>query len=89
VWPAVECDGRSWRETDLGYADAIRKLVPGTVIATGEEARSGIRIVLETGTISIHPAQDEVGVEIAEISGWADHSLMVWRPGEEPFEDLA
>ena len=88
VWPVVHLDGRAWREPDLGYADALRKLTPGTVVSTTEETGSGIRLELTTGTLVIHPAKEEVFVEIAEIGGFADGGWMVWRPGEDSFEDL-
>ncbi|MEH0109856.1 aminopeptidase N [Tersicoccus sp. MR15.9] len=88
VWPVVEADGRLWREPDLGYADALRQLCPGTVTATSEATGSGIRIELDTGAVVLHPAREDVFVEIAELSGFADRAWMVWRPGEECFEDL-
>jgi hypothetical protein len=88
VWPAVEFGGRTWLEDDLGYADAIRRLTPGAVVATTERTGHGIRIELETGAFVIHPSVDEIDVEIAEIMGWSDGACMVWRPGEDGFEDL-
>jgi hypothetical protein len=89
VWPAVECAGRTWREPDLGYADALRKLSPGVVSATSEATGTGVRIDLDTGAVVIHPALDEVVVEIALLMGFDDGAGMVWRPGEDSFEDLA
>jgi len=89
VWPVVRQDGRQWREQELGYADALRRLAPGSVVSTTEESGSGIRIELDTGTIVIHPAKEEVFVEIAELSGFPDGRWMAWRPGEDSFEDLA
>ncbi|MGA5539774.1 hypothetical protein [Mycolicibacterium nivoides] len=88
VWPVVESAGRVWRETDLGYADSLRKLTPGTVASTAEQTGSGLRIELDTGTLVIHPALDEVYVEIAMLTGFDDGAWMVWRPGEDSFEDL-
>ncbi len=88
VWPVVESSGRVWRESDLGYADSLRKLTPGTVTATTEQTGIGIRIELDTGTVVIHPELDEVYVEIAMLTGFADGAWMVWRPGEDSFEDL-
>lgn len=88
VWPRVEFGGRTWEENDLGYADAVRRLTPGTVIATTEQTGRGIRIELDTGAFVIHPSIDEVYVEIAEIRGWSDGAWMVWRPGEDSFEDV-
>ena len=88
VWPVVQQDGCAWREQELGYADALRRLAPGTVVSTTEETGSGIRIELNTGTIVIHPAKEEVFVEIAELGGFPDGRWMAWRPGEDSFEDL-
>jgi len=89
VWPVVQQDGRLWREQDLGYANALRRLVPGTVVSTTEETGLGIRIELDTGAVVIHPAKEEIFVEIAELSGFADGRWMAWRSGEDSFEDLA
>jgi hypothetical protein len=88
VWPAVLRAGHLWHEPELGYADALRRLAPGTVIATAEQTGIGIRIDLDTGAVLIHPGRDEVYVEIAEITGFDDRAWMVWRPGEDSFEDL-
>lgn len=88
VWPVVEFDGRRWREIEDGYADALRRLTPGTVISTEEQTGSGLRIALDTGVLVIHPAPDEVHVEIAVLAGFEDRRWMVWRPGEESFEDV-
>ena len=88
VWPVIERSGRIWRESDLGYADTLRKLTPGTVSSTTERTGTGIRIELDTGAIVIHPKLEEVYVEIAEIMGFTDGAWMVWRPGEDSFEDL-
>jgi len=89
VWPVVQQDGRQRREQELGYADALRRLAPGTVVSTIEKTGSGIHIELDTGTIVIHPAKEEVFVEIAELSGFTDGRWMAWRPGEDSFQDLA
>lgn len=89
VWPVVQSAGRSWHEQDLGYADALRRLTPGTVTSTSEATGSGLRVELDTGTIVIHPAREDVYVEIAHLMGFSDQAWMVWRPGEESFEDLA
>lgn len=88
VWPVVEYGGRTWLEGDLGYADAIRRLMPGVVSATTERTGHGIRIELDTGAVVIHPNVEVVNVEIAEIMGWNDGAWMVWRPGEDSFEDI-
>jgi hypothetical protein len=89
VWPQIAMGGQMWREPDLGYADALRRLLPGMVVSTTEGTGEGIRIELDTGTVIIHPSIDEVHVEIAELMGFADRAWMTWRPGEDSFEDLA
>jgi hypothetical protein len=88
VWPTVTTPERTWREPDVGYADAVRRLAPGTVRSTTEATGVGIQLELDTGTVTIHPELKEVYVEIAEIQGFADRAWMVWRPGEDSFEDL-
>ncbi|MEV7620199.1 hypothetical protein AB0N59_08660 [Microbacterium sp. NPDC089321] len=88
VWPRVEFRGRWWSETNLGYADALRGLITGTVNTTVEATGVGLRMDLDTGSVILHPALDEVHVEIAELQGFDDGAWMVWRPGEESFEDL-
>ncbi len=88
VWPEVTLDGVTFHEPDLGYADALRKLVPATVVETREATGVGVCLVFERGSIRLHPTLDEVYVEIAMLSGFADRAWMVWRPGEESFEDL-
>ncbi|XAS67513.1 hypothetical protein V3C33_19165 [Micrococcaceae bacterium Sec5.7] len=88
VWPIVQMADRPWHEPDIGYADALRRLTPGAVTSTSEATGTGIVIELNTGAVVIHPALDEVHVEIAELMGFDDNAWMVWRPGEESFEDL-
>lgn len=88
VWPEIVWNGRIWNESDLGYADALRKLVPGTVTSTSEETGTGISMLLDTGGVRIHPKLEEVHVEVAHLAGFADGAWMVWRPGEDSFEDL-
>jgi len=88
VWPVVEHSGHTWRESDLGYADALRKLTPGTVTSATEKVDIGIRIELDTGTLVIHPEPHDDCVEIAALTGFTDFPWIVWRPGEGSFEDL-
>ncbi|SIO21820.1 hypothetical protein [Agromyces cerinus] len=90
VYPVAEHRGQVYAEADLGYGDALRALIPQEVSSTVEQTGAGIVISFQTGRITIRPAFDEwVGPEIATLSGFADGAWMVWRPGEEPFEDLA
>ena len=88
VWPTIEYEARTWREPDLGYADAMRKLTPGTVQSTVDRVGAGIRIELDTGAVVIDPTIDEVYVEIGYLSGFADGAWAVWRPGEGCFAHL-
>lgn len=74
VWPVVETTNRTWHETDLGYADALRRLTPGTVLTTSESTGAGIRITLDTGSVLINPRSEESFVEIAELRGLRDGS---------------
>ncbi|WP_291038630.1 hypothetical protein [Herbiconiux sp.] len=88
VWPEVTLDGVTFHEPDLGYADALRQLIPGTVVDTQEATGVGLCLHFERGSIRLHPTLDEVYVEIAMLSGFSDREWMVWRPGEDSFEDL-
>jgi hypothetical protein len=90
VMPAVESSTGEVIPGQLGYADALRALIPGEVVATSEATGSGLRIEFETATIALHPRFDDLtGPEIAVLSGFQDRQWMCWRPGEESFEDLA
>ncbi|WP_148279512.1 hypothetical protein [Acidipropionibacterium acidipropionici] len=88
VWPRVDAGGRVWTKADRGYADELVKLAPGTVLSTSEQTGTGIGICFDTGALIVHPGPDEVHVEIAELTGFTDRAWMVWRPGEDSFEDL-
>lgn len=71
-------------------ADVLVALIGGEVIGTSEATGTGLRIDLTTGSIVLHPEQDDVvGPEIALLNGFADGMWMCWRPGEDSFEDLA
>jgi hypothetical protein len=90
AWPDVELPNASvHRNGAVGYADALRGLVGGSVLSTDERTGVGLRVDLDGGTIHLHPSVDEIpGPEIAMLRGFADQSWMCWRPGEESFEDL-
>lgn len=88
VWPEVTLDGVTYREPDLGYGDALRRLIPGTVVATDEATGIGLRLAFERGRLVLHPAAEEIHAEIASLSGFTDGAVMVWRPGEDSFEDV-
>ena len=90
VYPAVERGGVVFAEPDGGYADHLRALIPEEVTGTAEQTGTGIVISFASGRLILHPAAEELaGPEIAMLSGFVDGSWMVWRPGEESFEDLA
>lgn len=88
VWPVIQVADCLWHEPDVGYADALRRLTPGTVTSTTEATGPGIVIGLDTGAVVIHPRIEDVYVEIAELMGFDDKAWMVWLPGEDSFEDL-
>ncbi len=88
--PTVERGGVKWSEPDLGYGGALRAFIPDGVTGTAEETGAGITISLASGRLRLHPTGDQlVGPEIARFNGFDDRSWMVWRPGEESFEDSA
>jgi len=90
VMPAVETPTGRVVPGQLGYADALRALIPVEVVAMSETTGSGLRIAFGAGTIALHPRFDELtGPEIAALDGFQDGQWMCWRPGEESFEDLA
>jgi hypothetical protein len=88
VWPEVTVEGGVFHEPDLGYTDSLRRLIPGIVLETRESTGLGLLLVLDTGSIRLHPRIEEVHAEIAMLSGFSDGSWMVWRPGEDSFEDI-
>ena len=90
VYPRVERAGVVLSEPEAGYGDALRAFVPEEVTGTVEQTGVGIAISFASGRLVLHPTTNElVGPEIAMLSGFDDHSWMVWRPGEGSFEDLA
>ena len=89
VLPVVETRAGLIAPGQVGYADALRALIPGRVAATSEETGRGLRIEFDKSAICLHPQADEVlGPEIALLDGFEDGRWMCWRPGEVSFEDL-
>ncbi|MEV8086365.1 hypothetical protein [Streptomyces nigra] len=89
VLPAVTLSGRQFSPAESGWADALRGLIFQKVTATAEETGIGIKVDFVSGSIQLHPTEDELdGPEIAQLSGFKDPRFMVWRPGEDAFEDL-
>lgn len=90
AWPKVDLGAGEISYGESGYRDALCSLLSEVVVATREETGLGLVIEFETGFVRIHPAYDELeGPEIAMLSGFEDRRWMVWRPGEDSFEDLA
>jgi hypothetical protein len=96
--PVLNCDALPQVETShgvlatgqLGYADALRSLIPQTVVATTEETGRGLRVEFPDAAVVLHPHIDDVpGADIALLGGFEDGRWMCWRSGEESFEDLA
>ncbi|MFJ3226659.1 hypothetical protein ACIPJS_25415 [Streptomyces sp. NPDC086783] len=85
--PTVTLSGKAISPTEAGWADALRALISQNVTATHEKTGIGVKVDFGTGSVQLHPAACE-GPEIAMLNGFADRSWMVWRPGEEAFEDL-
>jgi hypothetical protein len=89
-FPAVVRDGRTYAVGDPGWADALWRFIPGVVTDTREATGTGLEVRFGVDLIRLHPTVDElVGAEIAMLTGFDDGQWMVWRPGEESFEDLA
>lgn len=90
VMPGVEIGTHSIADGQIGYADALRSLIPEVVRQTREGTGIGLRIEFDDRAIVVHPNRDDlVGPEIALLQGFEDRQWMCWRPGEESFEDLA
>ncbi|WP_433891274.1 hypothetical protein [Streptomyces sp. CA-111067] len=89
VLPTVTLAGERFSPAEANWAGALRGLIPQDVIATREETGIGIKVDFGAGSLQLHPSRDEVtGPEIAMLNGFGDRSWMVWRPGEDAFEDL-
>ncbi|MEH1101325.1 hypothetical protein [Micromonospora sp. CPCC 205561] len=90
ILPAVTREGRTCLPGEPGWADALVRLVPRIVTGTRERTGTGIELDLGDETVRLHPTREEVDTpEIAMLSGFGDGRWMVWRPGEDSFEDLA
>lgn len=89
VLPTVTLSGQQFSPTETGWANALRELIFQKVTATYEQTGVGIKVDFVTGSVQLHPTEDElVGPEIARLCGFEDPIFMVWRPGEDAFEDL-
>jgi hypothetical protein len=89
VLPIVETPAGVIAPEQVGWADALRGLIPSHVVATVEETGRGLRVEFDEGAVCLHPdINDLPGPEIALLRGFEDGRWMCWRPGEESFEDL-
>jgi hypothetical protein len=89
VLPTVTTSERRFSPTEAGWTDALRGLIAQQVTATHEETGIGVKVDFATGSVQLHPAESElVGPEIAMLNGFTDLAWVVWRPGEDAFEDL-
>ncbi|MFD6953656.1 hypothetical protein A6A08_26145 [Nocardiopsis sp. TSRI0078] len=89
VLPQVVLDGRRFAPAEPGWAEALRTLIGQNVSATHEKTSIGLKVDFARGAIQLHSTANELeGLEIATLSGFDDRGWMVWRPGEEAFEDL-
>ena len=87
--PAVHTATTRLRDGDVGYADALRSMIPEHVARTFEATGQGLRIDFANASITFRPTWDElVSPEIAMLSGFADGQEMVWLPGGDSFEYL-
>lgn len=87
--PAIEAGGLTLSDGEVGYADALRGLIPQIVQRTQEGTGMGLRIEFPDGAVVLHPDREALkGPEIALLSGFEDRAWMCWRTGEESFEDL-
>lgn len=90
AWPTIDVGAGELAYGEAGYRDALCSLLSETVVATHETTGLGLVIEFETGTVHLHPSREDLqGPEIAMLSGFEDGRWMVWRPGEDSFEDLA
>lgn len=90
VWPTVRADTGHLGVADAGYRDALCSFIGEPVVSTTERTGTGLVVAFAAGAVVLHPRWDELaGPEIAMLSGFEDRAWMVWRPGEDSFEDLA
>ncbi|MFE2997054.1 hypothetical protein ACFXG4_18810 [Nocardia sp. NPDC059246] len=87
VWPTIDADGTTRSLGDAGYRDTLCAFINQTVVSTDEAVGTGLLLRFAIGTLSIHPALEELEGEIAMLSGFSD-MWGVWRPGEGTFADL-
>jgi len=86
--PTVSIGQHDYTSDERDWTYALRSLVANEVTATFESSGSGLRIELQSATITLRPTASEVRCpEIAMLrAGPGD--WMVWRAGEEAFEYL-
>ncbi len=73
----------------VGYADAIRRLIGHHVVDTAETPGKGIRIEFPERALQLRPTAAELtGPLIAMLSDFGDGRSMSWRPGGAAYEYL-
>ncbi|MEV0650805.1 hypothetical protein AB0I28_36685 [Phytomonospora sp. NPDC050363] len=90
VFPAVVRGGRAQLPGELGWADALVGLIPQIVTSTNEGTGTGIELWLGDDAVRLGPPREQADTpEMAVLSGFDDGQWMVWRVGEDSFEDPA
>lgn len=88
VWPQVTTDAQARQICDPGYRDSLCSLIGHPVRAIAEDPDTGLTLHFDSGSIVANPDPPRLeGPEIAMLNGIAGSTgLMVWRPGEFPFD---
>ncbi|WP_433672291.1 hypothetical protein ACQP06_11975 [Nocardia sp. CA-136227] len=83
VWPKIGSGETVLHIGDTGYRDSLCAFIDQTVVSTEDAAGDGLVLRFEKGTLSLDATADKLeGPEIAMLSGFADESWDVWRPGD-------
>ncbi len=87
--PRVIVGQKEHQHGDPAWASALVDLIGSEVAGVREATGIGIELEVGDAVLSLHPTVDELeGPEIALLDGFEDGAWMVWRPGEDSFEDL-
>ncbi|MEU8185520.1 hypothetical protein AB0B86_32635 [Micromonospora sp. NPDC049047] len=89
ILPAISRADRTYLPGEPGWADALVGLIPQVVTDSCERTGTGIELRFSDAALRLHPTPKQIDTpEIAMLSGFDDGRWMVWRPGEDSFEDL-